>query len=90
MRGTLSKYCLRRHVTGRMCNTPDHALVVAELQGERDAVEKVLDSVKACYSDPSHSRGMTIEVTGELPLVEGEQGMSEVSWEDMAPAKEQS
>lgn len=84
LRGTLSKYCLRQHVTGWMCNTPDCSLVIAELQGERSLVERVLQSVVTHFSDPRRCRGMSFSVTEELPPIDSERGMFEVRWKDVS------
>ncbi|MBR3224516.1 MAG: acylphosphatase [Atopobiaceae bacterium] len=81
LRGTLSKYCLRRHVGGWMCNAPDSSLVVAELQGESQSVDAVLRSVAAFFSNPAKSRGMLIEVVGEVEPVDGAEQMHEVPWD---------
>ena len=79
LRGTLSKYCMRNHVTGWMLNTEDTAVVLAELQGDRARVGRVLRSVESYFGDPGRCRGMAVVVSGELPLAEGESTMREVT-----------
>ena len=79
LRGTLSKYCMRNHVTGWMLNAGDTSVVLAELQGDRARVERVLSSVESYFGDPGRCRGMSVVVSGELPLVEGESLMHEVT-----------
>ncbi len=83
LRGTLSKYCLRRHVTGWMCNTPDRELVLAELQGTQAAIEATLRAVDSYFKDPARCRGMRVEVTGAVCCREGEHEMREVAWAEL-------
>ena len=79
LRGTLSKYCARNHVTGRMQNAGDPTFVLAELQGERASVGRALRSVESHFRDPGRCRGMSVTIAGELPLVEGETLMREAA-----------
>lgn len=83
LRGTLSKYCLRRHVTGWMCNSPDRSLVITELQGERNSIERVIRSIMEFFSDAGRCRGMDYEVVEELPILESDNEMREVCWEEL-------
>lgn len=84
LRGTLSKYCIKRHVTGWMCNTPDPTVVYAELQGAERSIEAVLRSVTSFFADPSRSRGVSIEVIGDVTVVPDDQEMHEIAWENMS------
>lgn len=82
LRGTLSKYCMKNHVTGRMRNAEDPTLVLAELQGGRASIIRVLRSVEAYFADPGRCRGMSASVVDELPLVEGEAQMREAAYDE--------
>lgn len=80
-RGTITKFCRRRNVTGWVCNTPDPTVVHAELQGSRRSIDMALRSLLSYYSDPLRSRGIDVEVIREVPLIADERGMRVISWE---------
>ncbi|MDO4539152.1 MAG: acylphosphatase [Coriobacteriales bacterium] len=89
LRGTLSKYCLKRHVSGWMCNTPDRELVLAELQGTRAAIDATLRAVRTYFGDPGRCRGMSVRHKELVACLEGESGMREIPWSEIpAEAKE--
>ena len=83
LRGTLSKQCLRRHVTGWMSNAPDPSVDLEELQGNARSVDTVLRSVASYFSDPTRSRGMSVDVVGEVDPADADVEMHEVPWSDV-------
>ena len=83
LRGTLSKQCLRRHVTGWMSNAPDLSMVLAELQGDMRSIDTVLRSVASYFSDSTRSRGMSVSISGEVDPSDADAEMHEVQWSDV-------
>ncbi len=83
LRGTLSKQCLRRHVTGWMSNAPDPSMVLAELQGDMRSIDTVLRSVASYFSDSTRSRGMSVSIIGEVDPIDADAEMHEVQWSDV-------